>query len=505
MKHRIISRGLRAKSYGFYPGQVRLQSIVPQRFSIAAPPNATQRQVLDELSRHTLKVAENAHHGTQSTDGIAILASKEFTSWLEDETFMSAFLKALSKPAGTAQVNQPSLHVLTGITDGLGPHKLSSEPRSGFSVLRGSTDSILPGLWGKEGFAGTSQDSTACVSFVTNPLVGNTGALEVTLPLANTVFQNGRRSTLYASKWDIGDGGSMTLEMRHPKTIQRIAGKGGSVNHTSSMIPLLPLTPPRKIVAGLGNIVRQVEVDGIPAPASKELEAVIPKIFEERARHDPTSSPRPMGVWCWVVPPHLMEAKKFDSLKLFQAGASQSETDIARGSMEIFSELLSSGCRLHKILSGGGGWGLKQGLLSLDPETSFSLPGQDDDMEMFIRSFKERNSAEPTSGLATPGSYLIFCVEPQSKSTDSLSSQFLAPTNNFTFGVAPNPEDAPGPGSRAEPVETSSGHFGVSSATGLFLRTIPEFTGVSDNNGSRGNGQDSFTTKVDIPGACFYV
>ncbi|KAJ2977483.1 hypothetical protein NUW58_g7800 [Xylaria curta] len=504
MTRRIISQSIRSGSYVFNARQIRLQSTISQRLSITASPKATQGQVLDELNRHVLKAAEKAHHDAPATNGIAVLASRDFTSWLEDENFMSAFLATLSKPLGTGQANRSSLHVLSGVTDGLSPYRLSSEPRSGFSVLCGPTDRILPGLWGKDSFASTSQDSTACVSFVTNPLVRNTGALEVIVPLANTVFQNGRRSTLHASRWDTSADGSMTLHTRHPKTTQRIAEKGDSVNHTLPIIPLLPLTPPRRIVAGLGNIVRQVEVDGSATPASKELEAIIPKIFEERAQRDPTSSPRPIGVWCWVIPPHLVEAKKFDNLKLFQAGSSQTETEIAMASMELFSELLSSGCRLHKILSGGGGWGLKQGLLSLDPETSFSLPGEDDDMEMFIRSFTERNSTEPTSGLATPGSSLLFCVEPQMTSIEALPSQFLR-AKTLAFGVAPNPDDTPSRSSHPDAVEITSGHFGVSSAAGIFLRTIPDFVGICGNNASRDASQGSFTTKVDTPGAYFCV
>lgn len=219
----------------------------------------------------------------------------------------------------------------------------------GVSVLYGPTSSILPRLWEKEGFDNTNQDSIASVSFLTNPLIGNTGALEVTMPLANTVFQNGRRSTLYASRWDTSSEGSMALGMRHHKTTQTIVDKDGSVNHTLSMIPLLPLTPPRRIVAGLGNIVRQVEVDGSATPASRELEAIIPKIFGERAQHEPTYSPRPIGVWCWVIPPHCIKTGKFDNLRLFQAGSPQTEMNIALSSMEIFAELLSSGCRLHRI------------------------------------------------------------------------------------------------------------------------------------------------------------
>ncbi|KAI1347578.1 hypothetical protein F5Y01DRAFT_294879 [Xylaria sp. FL0043] len=505
MKRHLMSRAVRVSSHGFYTRQVRLQSTITQRLSITASPKATQTQVLNELSKHVSEPTNQSRNEAPGTNGVAILASKDFTSWIEDDRFMSVFLETLFKPMNTAQADRPSLHVLSGITDGLSPHRMFSEPRPGFSVLCGPVDNILPGLWAKQGFAGASQDTASCVSFATNPLDGNTGALEVTLPLANTVFQNGRRSTLHASRWDVSNEGSVALRTRDQKITQQIAAIGDSVNHTSPMIPLLPLTPPRRIVAGLGNIVRQVEVDGSATPASKELEAIIPQIFEQRAQREPTSPPRPIGVWCWVIPPHVMETRKFDTLNLFRAGASQTEEDILLGSRETFSNLLSSGCRLHKILSGGGGWGLKQGLLSLDPETSFSLPGQDDDMEMFIKSFKERNSAEPTSGLATPGSYLLFCVEPQVTDTEALPTQRLAPTKDWYFGVAPNVDYSPSSSYPLDSVEVIDGHFGVSSATGLYLRAIPEFVGFANNNGSEDATQGSFTTKVDVPRAHFGV
>ncbi|KAI0553300.1 hypothetical protein F4679DRAFT_530699 [Xylaria curta] len=502
MKYRIVSLSIRAKTHAFHAGQVRLQSTISQRLSITVPPKATQKQVLDELNKHVSKAPARSHHGG---NGVTIMASKDFTNWLEDDNFMSTFLETLYKPTSTVQANRPSLHVLSGITDSLSSRQPSDEASSGFSVLYGLADSILPGLWGEEGFDGTSQDSSACVSFLTNPLLRNTGTLEITVPLANTVFQNGRRSTLYASRWDTSSEGSMALRMKRPKTIQRIAGKDGAVDHTLSMIPLLPLTPPRRIVAGLGNIVRQVEVDGSVTPASSELEAIIPKIFEERALLNPTSSPRPIGVWCWVIPPHCMRAGKFDNLRLFRAGSSQIEADIALSSMEIFSELLSSGCRLHRILSGGGGWGLKQGLLSLDPETNFSLPGQDDDIEAFIKSFEERDSTEPTSGLATPGSSLLFCVEPRLTDTETLSSQYLTPAKTLSFGVAPNHDDTPSPESHSNSVKVVEGHFGMSSTAGLFLRNAPDFAGIISNNGDRGAHQSPFTTKIDVPGAYFCV
>ncbi|KAI8630430.1 hypothetical protein F5Y19DRAFT_46486 [Xylariaceae sp. FL1651] len=506
MKPRIISRRILANTHGFHVRQTRSQSTLSQRLSVVASSKASKGQVLNELSRYALTATKRVRHESSEIPySTVILASRDFTSWLEDETFMSKFLETLFKPMSDVQANYTNLSVLYGITDSLSPYQQSGEHHSGFSILCGQTENILPGLWEKEGFSNTNLDSTSCVSFKTNPLAGDTKTLEVTLPLANTVFQNGRRSTLYASRWDYSSEGSFALGLKSPKTTQQIAPQGISVNHTTSIIPLLPLTPPRKIIAGLGNIVRQVEVDGSATPASKELEALIPAIFEERTQSDLTSSTRPIGVWCWVIPPHVIEAKKLDNLKLFRAGSSQTETEIALGSMEIFSELLSSGCRLHKILSGGGGWGLKQGLLSLDPETSFSLPGQDDDIETFIKSFQERNSANPTNGLVTPGSFLLFCVEPHLMDKDTASSRLLASTNALTLGVMPNADQALNRSSDSDAIEIIDNHFGVNSATCLFLRSSPEVIEVSGKSVETGTVHSPYTTKVDVPGAYFYV
>ncbi|KAI2635139.1 hypothetical protein GGS21DRAFT_517065 [Xylaria nigripes] len=507
MKHRtIIQRAwLQSRSLHYRLGPFGLRSSFQRKLGITASSGASQKEILDQLSQHALKRSREPGYEVPGTDGVAILASREFTSWLEDKTFMSAFLEVLFKSMRTTEIYRLGLNVLSGITDSISSHRLTSEARSGFSVLWGPTSKNLPGLWNEDGFIGTSQDSTSCVSFVTAPFASDTGALEVTLPLANTVFQNGRRSSLYASKWEVNSNGSVTLLKRKPKMTQKIATLG-RIARTSSTIPLLPVTPPRKIIAGLGNIVRQVEVDGAATPASKELETIIPRLFEERAKRDPNSSPTPIGVWCWVIPPHVMQSPRFNSLTTFKANSPQTEVDMALESMNFFSELLQSGCHLHKILSGGGGWGQKQGLLSLDPDTTFSLPGNDDDMEMFIESFKQRDNAEATGvGLATPGSYLLFCVEPQITNTEAQNSELFVPTKgSFILGVAPDPDHTPSPSTQSSSVGIIEDYFGASSAAGLYLRGMPGLAGRSTHDGDGSTSRtsrNSFTTKINVPGA----
>ncbi|KAI0159683.1 hypothetical protein GGR57DRAFT_458330 [Xylariaceae sp. FL1272] len=506
MRPRLITARLQA--YRLCTRQIRYQSSSShwsQKLSISVSPNASKWKVLNKIKKYSLRTERDYPRSPDTAYGTAILASKEFTNWLEDEKFMSNILATLFMKGEHNRSYQQDLDVLTGVVDALSPQSLSVQPRAGFSIISGASESILPNLWDKEGFEGISQDSTSSVSFVTNPVAGSTNALEFTLPLANTVFQNGRRSTLHAWKWSRDSNGEATFTSRAPKMMQRIAIHNNSENQTLSMIPLMPLTPPRKIVAGLGNIVRQVEVDGHPTPASKELEEIVPKIFERRAQRDPTFVPQSIGAWCWVIPPHVMQSENFAGLRLFSIDSTEAETDTAWKSMDLFSELLSSGCRVHKILSGGGGWGAKQGLLSLDPETSFSLPGQDADYEMFVKSFEERNSANPTNGVVTPGSSLLFCAEPHWADAEAKTGPLLLPAHGIGLGVTPSPDQTPAVEDITDAVDVSDDHFGATSTSGLFLRGIPEPAGINGKEVELDGSTGRIMTKIDVPNAQFCI
>ncbi|RYP68905.1 hypothetical protein DL770_008363 [Monosporascus sp. CRB-9-2] len=219
---------------------------------------------------------------------------------------------------------------------------------------------------------------------------------------------------------------------------------------------------------------------------------LIPEIFDTRSkRHGPSSS-GPIGVWAWVIPPHVVKAERLSDLRVFRANSSHSEAELATESAEVFSKLTSSGCRLHKILSGGGGWGLKQGLLSLDPETSYTQPEQED-IEMFIKAFQERNSTNPSEGLVTQGSYVLFCIEPY-LTEENMQSRRITPT--ISLSVAPNNDEGVALRDGTEEVEICDDHFGAASTAGLFLRTIPETNGVGPEE-HPGKAPQPFTTKIN--------
>ncbi|KAI2777351.1 hypothetical protein F4815DRAFT_297704 [Daldinia loculata] len=500
MRPRIFNCRITTRYHGLYRRSFGSQPCTVEKISLTLSTKVTKQTVINRLNNHSVgspKVPTSVRNAENFGYGAAIFASRDFATWLEDENFVRGVLGGLFKSTISMQDNSTPISVLCAVTDGLTPTRLFSEPRTGLSILYGSND-ILPGIWSGDEFGSNiSQDRGSSVSFLSDPLPKDTRPLEITLPLANTIFQNGRRSTLIASRWQRDEEVSMARTNIEEKQHQRICLRAASEGHIKPFLPLLPLTPPRKIVAGLGNIVRQVEVNGTTTPASKELESLIPKVFDTRSERDKSYSPGPIGVWCWVIPPDVMEKHNLLGLKVFEAKLSQSEAELSLEAMDVFSELLSSGCRLHKILSGGGGWGLKQGLLSLDPETSYSLPDQDD-VEMFIRAFHERNNPNSSEGLVTPGSYLMFCIEPHWTKKEIELSQKITPTT--AIGVVENSDQEPDSASLSDKVDIIDSHFGVVSKTGVFLKAtnLPHASETTKQ-------PQSFTTKVDLPRASFLL
>lgn len=132
------------------------------------------------------------------------------------------------------------------------------------------------------------------------------------------------------------------------------------------------------------------------------------------------------------------------------------------------------------IVSGGGGWGLKQGLLSLDPQTTYTTPG-DEDIESFIKSFRGESSAD---SIVAPGSYVQFFVSPMHtpKSRSILDNSGSLPSTVLgTHEISSTETKESGTPS----IELIPGLFGGVSTQGLFISS------ASSNN--------KLITKVDAP------
>jgi hypothetical protein len=119
----------------------------------------------------------------------------------------------------------------------------------------------------------------------------------------------------------------------------------------------------------MGNVLAEIEIDGKSVPASQELEETVTK----HVASEPGGGP--VLVYALIRPPGMRPATE-------QA----KKAAVRRSNYRILSAIWR-GARLHKVTGGGGGWGKKKGLLSLDTAVdskageaqTMLLPDLDDD------------------------------------------------------------------------------------------------------------------------------
>ena len=276
----------------------------------------------------------------------------------------------------------------------------------------------------------------------------------VELPLANTLFHNGRLSTLIAQRWvqRPQTGSSSRLVRVKQKFLQ---GQIGVVIQEQGNRPpsiQLPrswsLTPPRVIAESMGNIIRKVKLGESTIPASKELEESI-AIWTNRSDLD-------YEIWAQIVPSERW------------LGPPQSLGNPAE---------VGQGSRLHRVLGGGGGWGSKQGLISLDPESGFApiheqdIFGDGQDLETEQR--------KALGEVARPGDvvhFLAFLLDKPPKLTQLSFSIKILDQHSITLGSIRSREDEAVEHIQERNTKSAQadytiihGHFGAMSETGISL------------------------------------
>ncbi|KAK3337130.1 hypothetical protein B0T19DRAFT_411586 [Cercophora scortea] len=464
--------------------------------SIMLKPSNSSKTVLQELTSDAIGEAGLFAGPVGRSNAAVILSSKQYASWLDDDAFVSRLLAPLRDAASQDTSPATELSILSAVVDGVPQNEVGS-PRSGegIAILRGSLDALLPGLWktaesqlSSDGGGGGAQPS---IEFHVPPIRDDSRPLQVTVPLANTIFNTGRSHTLFASRWQIGPGAQPRLVALVEKSSQVIVPGKLSAGASSVAVPLVPVTEARKIVTGLGNILRQVEIDGKPTPASKELEAVIPMLLQARAKESGEQPTGPTGVWALIYPEHVATSEKLQRVLQLSTSSSSQERKKAREVSECISKLLAAGCHIRRVLSGGGGWGLKQGLLSLDPQTRYSTPDQED-VESFIRSF---NGEDSGAGIVTPGSYVQFLVAPsQSAAGESLLAsepEVDGDSTRVILGTQEAEVEAADFGDVDMTIDSEL--FGAVSNQGIYV--------VSRGDAADGGGVEHavITTKIDSP------
>ncbi|ELR06276.1 hypothetical protein VC83_05034 [Pseudogymnoascus destructans] len=488
---------------------VRSEKSWRKQFSITtgSPASLKPNDILSKI-----KEVQSSFDSEQYTDLLAntektvvILSTPSFSTWLENGPFIPNLLQTIfpATPDGT------EVETILGVVDGLAPPNISDLDSDGITPTEGFGISIIlskPGEYQQERRLKQSSmdsrsnptDSSSITVRVHDPTaVEPTKAVQkysdITMPLANTTFRNGRTSTLFEVRWERSSPGSQFEQTRSSEleslTISDMFS--GKLFESSTSVPLEPITETRHVASGLGNIVRTLtDASGKEMPASSELEASVVSYLSSRGLPEQT-----VGVWALVFPGEVYES------------------DLGKWAKDYpirVWDAIRHGASLHRVVSGGGGWGIKAGLLSLDPETQF---GSGEARYDFSQPGSALDSdAEQTQALgqiAKPGSYIQFLIAHQQ--LDQLAGAILplnkpekleprevdCTTPSIVLGCIPSTiDDIPLP-----PLETSGdearrelavayNQLSILSENGLYLR----------REDAEQTHMPAHFTRVDIPG-----
>ncbi|KZF23664.1 hypothetical protein L228DRAFT_122023 [Xylona heveae TC161] len=339
----------------------------------------------------------------------------------------------------------------------------------------------------------------------------------IQVPLANTLFQTGNQSTLSTSKWVLqpGSSGFSCLEKSEPASLAiNLPGQSTTAElaKTTYNVPIFAVTPPRELGAAMGNIIRQLIFDK-SVPASEELERALTEYFASQKLPQ-----QALSVWALVIPRAV-----FSQLKEGQGPETSSDTifqpaePFKTGSdsweplqSSIIGTYIEAGAHMHRVLSGGGGWGQKRGLLSLDPHVSYNP----EEEHSWSGQIEERFS-EPKelAGVASPGDFIQFFVSPTNLSTplpandpgdnsnlagDSLQRHVVS--SSLVFGTTFSAIDETPTTWTSEASQSGqsdlivSPHFGALSQQGISLKIERVSTSVP-----RSESRVVCQTKLDVP------
>ncbi|KAF7197114.1 hypothetical protein HII31_01539 [Pseudocercospora fuligena] len=366
---------------------------------------------------------------------------------------------------------------------------------------------------------------------------------KIQLPLAQTIFSTGLPSTLIHNHYEPSseDGRQRLVQTRELES-QSVRLAVRELDQSLSYgAPLVPLTPFRLIHSSMGNIVRTVapviatehrfifdlkgdkvaydkntgehkSQDGRASPASQELETAVQDYFKNL-----DIAPEPVQVWALVIPsPAKTDNNEDNSLAHFTAldkedirslWSSIPENYQAELRKSRYFPMLLQGARFIKVLSGGGGWGKKAGLLSFDPDSSYSTreirseTGWNfslDDEEALLKSQKQA-----LGEVVKEGELVAFFIAPSENADTALKQGLLneasldepALQNAVTFGAIPSS------------VESALGRSAVSHASDGNRNSIKHFVnqfGALSEGGmavtlTKDDGTVITQTKMDMP------
>jgi hypothetical protein len=481
------------------------------------------------------KIESLPSHAIPRCDLAVFLTTPSFASWLLDD---AVFLeKALAKLYKALPASTP-VHAVCAVVDRLPQphHTRSADDQNPIQaeVARRATHPPVNDT-GVEGIAylalphqailsaqPTLHGEHGCIDFLTRTKATGHGTHHnrVRVPLANTVFQTGLPSTMITSSWSPSSSAKLERTSREPLNTLAINLSAPRYYDLPTLsIPLVPLTSPRKVHGHMGNIVRAlVDAHGNKMTASTELEQAVPRYFKTRGEP-------PQATSAWALVARGRPARRLVLLQENQLDSPESEetdSDQPQALERLWSanppqwdrriqHAFLRGGRLHKVLSGGGGWGKKAGLLSLDPmpigpPQAAQAANIDDDYET-VNDFSM--ALKP---VVRDGDYIQFFVSPavaqephttvhsflEQEDTPSASAE--TKVWSWEFGVIPSTIDAI-PSNSPQNTPEAPGHITVHRGTFGAL-TEGGLTLMRGTNMDRKTGiakKDLNTTTIDVP------
>ncbi|BCS22210.1 uncharacterized protein APUU_30435A [Aspergillus puulaauensis] len=435
-----------------------------------------------------------------------LLFTPAFAHWADTQ---SAFVEqCLSRFYREALGRSPetAIHAITAIIDRLpriaqnGGSILGDETEcEGVSILFARGENIQGKAVTQRQIRSTETEKPTLL-FSFREEVGGSNAIrqpvhEIGLQLANTIFLNGKENTLLGTRWAY-DSSSMRLKLDKSADLSTCSVTTTPTSISSSLkLPLHPVGQRRKVITSMGNILRQIakHTDGNsndPIPASSELEKELPRYIAENKITD-----QRVSVWA------LIET------------SAESPYTKSKHSQSSLASAIQTGAKLHRVMSGGGGWGKKQGLLSLDPEMSFGQSSNEGMKPLSgVLSPENRSSVygltsppEPPMSMqdlstlsqaAEPGDYVQFFASVEENGLCEEGNSIPEPSEaslTCSFGVLSDADSFLGHTVKHKTLTTIPNYFGALSEKAItYLHPM-------DKSGPGGILESR--TKIDVPGS----
>ncbi|KAL8767969.1 MAG: hypothetical protein Q9209_005640 [Squamulea sp. 1 TL-2023] len=379
----------------------------------------------------------------------------------------------------------------------------------GISVLMTDSESAAPDLWSQGGNVKEEATSTvrsrSTLSFhfganreLVDPPGENVTAKSfqsktVKLPVANTIFHNGRETSIQAQRWVVGETileptlACINRSWLHEQVL-RVAFPHPPEPDKFPLqvaVPLSRINPYQRVATSMGNVIRQLyslkdtakagelNFESEAEPASKQLESAVASWISKIG-----NKTQAVEVWALIRPPTVLQ--KFCK--------------------SSFSKVIKAGGHFHKVLGGGGGWGNRQGLLALDPEVDFDVTPELTMAHDFDDEGPEVEGSSDSAQIVNPGDIVEFFARKPIKSSTTIHSAATGSIRlkcppSFVFGTTPSTIDAVPETNGTAPQGFSPSHcvfvprhFGMLSEQGVSLTTVS-----IDGEVSR--------TKIDVPHA----